>query len=273
MVQGISSAKPTIKTLEPIAAQHRRVVSVQPDGGGQKKLVLSEVGVMQLLNATRKPGVAALAQALGLEVQASQERMELEVIPPEESNDGTIFVGTGEMFKPEDMRPFYFGEYVLNAIRRGKEWWFIAADVCRPLDIHNVSQAVSRLDDDERDTAGIYNSDMPNGFMTIVIVSESGLYELIMTSRKPEAKAFKRWVKREVLPTLRETGTYTVQPQRPKTSLELGNVSQAVGRLYDDEKGICTIDTLGAQEVLIVRRSSTASRFFAYWTHLRCWVS
>jgi len=83
--------------------------------------------------------------------------------------------------------------------------WFAAVDVCAALDIKNSRQAMTRLDDDEK---GVINSDTNRGSRSVATVNESGLYELIFRSRKPEAKAFKRWVKQSVLPALRKDGMY-----------------------------------------------------------------
>jgi prophage antirepressor-like protein len=96
------------------------------------------------------------------------------------------------------------------------EPWFVAIDVCKVLDIRNASHAIKRLDDDERmqviDPGTLVSSYGSNSKVNdqINIVSESGLYSLILASRKPEAKAFKRWITHEILPALRKTGTYTV---------------------------------------------------------------
>jgi prophage antirepressor-like protein len=83
------------------------------------------------------------------------------------------------------------------------EPWFVAADVCRALDLPNTTRAMGRLDDDER---GVISTHTPGGKQDMLVISESGLYNLILGSRKPEAKAFKRWVTHEVLPEVRRTG-------------------------------------------------------------------
>ncbi|MFM2094102.1 MAG: hypothetical protein RIS70_1226 [Planctomycetota bacterium] len=84
---------------------------------------------------------------------------------------------------------------------------FVAADVCRTLGIGDTSRAIERLDDDEKGTSSIRT---PGGTQQMLCVTESGLYSLILGSRKPEARAFKRWVTHEVLPTIRKTGRYAV---------------------------------------------------------------
>lgn len=88
---------------------------------------------------------------------------------------------------------------------------FVAADVCRALEISKYRDAVSRLDEDER---GSFEVDTPGGTQKMTAVTESGLYSLVLGSRKPEAKAFKRWITHEVLPTIRQTGGYVSDEQQ-----------------------------------------------------------
>jgi len=92
------------------------------------------------------------------------------------------------------------------------EPWFVAGDVCKVLDIANVGNALARLDDDEK---GIRPMDTLGGVQSMGIVTEAGLYTLILRSKKPEAKKFKRWVTHEVLPAIRKTGSYAVPGREP----------------------------------------------------------
>lgn len=98
----------------------------------------------------------------------------------------------------------YNGQQVRTAIIND-EPWFVAKDVCDILEIGNPSQAVARLDDDEK---GLISIDTLGGRQELSAVNEAGLYNLIFTSRKDEAKQFKRWATHEVLPQIRKTGTY-----------------------------------------------------------------
>lgn len=105
------------------------------------------------------------------------------------------------------------------------EPYFVAKDVCDILQLSDVSMAVSRLDDDEKLTQVLLVSGQGRQMWC---VNESGLYHLIFQSRKPEAKAFRKWVTAEVLPALRRTGRYEVKPkrwsqrfERPKEFLDL----------------------------------------------------
>lgn len=104
----------------------------------------------------------------------------------------------------------------VRAIQIEGEPWFVAADVCRTLEIGNTSQALSRLDEDEKD---VILTDTLGGVQKMSIVNEPGLYTLVLGSRKDEAKGFKRWITHEVIPSIRKTGKYEVQ-QTPKTYLE-----------------------------------------------------
>lgn len=89
---------------------------------------------------------------------------------------------------------------------------FVAADVCRALEIQNHKDAIKRLDDDEK--SGVVLTDPHGRPQETNCVTESGLYSLVLGSRKPEAKAFKRWITHDVLPTIRQTGGYVSDEQQ-----------------------------------------------------------
>lgn len=86
--------------------------------------------------------------------------------------------------------------------------WFATIDVCKALEIKNPSQAITRLDADEKMTTLISNEGVQSGTFQLSFISESGLYSLVLGSRKKEAKEFKRWVTSEVLPSIRKYGFY-----------------------------------------------------------------
>ena len=101
-----------------------------------------------------------------------------------------------------------FGE-VRTTVRDG-EPWFVAVDVCKALSITNHRDALGRLDEDEK---GVALTDTLGGKQNLTIVNEPGLYTLVLGSRKPAAKAFKRWITHEVLPALRKTGRYSIEDE------------------------------------------------------------
>lgn len=96
-----------------------------------------------------------------------------------------------------------FGE--VRTLNIENEPWFVAADVCKALDLGNASMTLSRLDDDEK---GVSLIDTLGGVQNMVTVNEPGLYTLVLGSRKPEAKAFKRWITHDVIPSIRKNGGY-----------------------------------------------------------------
>lgn len=104
-----------------------------------------------------------------------------------------------QVFTNED-----FGSVRVLAI--DNEPWFVAKDVCDALGLSNVGQAIASLDDDEKSSITI--DDGTPGNPNKAIITEAGLYSLILRSRKPEAKRFKRWVTHDVLPTIRKHGMY-----------------------------------------------------------------
>lgn len=107
---------------------------------------------------------------------------------------------------------FSFTTGAVRVVLRDDDPWFVAADVCAALGISRTDDGVSRLDDDEKGTASIRT---PGGAQEMTVVNESGLYSLVLGSRKPEAKPFKRWVTGEVLPAIRKSGRYEVGEPLP----------------------------------------------------------
>lgn len=113
--------------------------------------------------------------------------------------------------------PFAFDDHLVRVVDVDGEPWFVAKDVCSILGIANHSDALSRLDEDEK---GVGTTDTLGGPQQVAIISEPGAWSLAMTSRKPTAKPFVRWLSHDVVPAIRTTGTYTAptQPQGPATT-------------------------------------------------------
>lgn len=105
-----------------------------------------------------------------------------------------------------DMKIFENSEFgAVRVVDMNGEPWFVAKDVCECLELGNPRTSIALLDEDEK---GVHTMDTPGGAQEMSIVSEAGLYSLILRSRKPEAKAFKRWITHEVLPAIRKHGGY-----------------------------------------------------------------
>jgi prophage antirepressor-like protein len=106
---------------------------------------------------------------------------------------------------------FQYQGRAVRVVMKNGDPWFVAKDVCDILEIANSRDAVARLDPDEK---GVVLTDTPGGMQEVQAVNEPGLYTLILGSRKPEAKAFKRWITHEVIPAIRKTGAYAVDQNK-----------------------------------------------------------
>lgn len=108
------------------------------------------------------------------------------------------------------LQVFRYKEQEVRTTMIDGEIWFVAKDVCDILEIIDYHQAVDALDDDEKGIG--YKVPTPGGMQNMTVISEPGVYALVMKSRKPEAKQFSRWVRHEVLPQIRKTGSYNMRP-------------------------------------------------------------
>ena len=136
-----------------------------------------------------------------------------------------------QIFKNED-----FGE--IRVIEKDGQPWFVAKDVCDILEIQNTTDATKRLDADE---VTRFNLGGLTGETNLV--NEYGLYSLILGSRKPEAKKFKRWVTHEVLPSIRKNGGYIVDQENltpeqivAQALIVANNIIQEKDRLLAEQK-------------------------------------
>ena len=128
------------------------------------------------------------------------------------------------------IRNFAFDDHLVRVVMRGEDPWFVLLDVCRVLGLVNPAKAALPLDEDEK---GLTSSYTLGGQQDVLVVSESGLYTIILRSRAATTPGspphrFRKWVTAEVLPAIRRTGAH-----------------EAVIELDDDEKGSCSIRTPG----------------------------
>ncbi len=127
---------------------------------------------------------------------------------------------------------FDYDSNQVRVLEQDGEPWFVASDVCRVLEIANSRDAVNRLDGADVGTADVRSGGQRR---TMTTVNESGLWDLVLDSRKPEAKKFRRWVTSAVLPSLRKTGKYdTSESQKPVSQLDV--LATAVAELQRVEK-------------------------------------
>ncbi len=157
----------------------------------------------------------------------------------------------------QDLIPFAFEDHLVRVFDRDGEPWFVLADVCRVLEIADTGTAARRLDDDEKGVHSMHTLGGPQG---ATIINESGLYSLVLTSRKPAAKRFKKWVTGTVLPSIRRTGHFDVRDSGAIPDAgDLGPLSDLSSR--------CRL-------VEITERLSGKDAARALWRHLGLpWVS
>lgn len=104
-----------------------------------------------------------------------------------------------------NLQVFNYNGNEVRTIQKDGETWWVLKDVCGILGISKYRDTASRLDEDER---GSVRVDTPGGEQEMTVINESGLYNVILRSDKPEAKPFRKWVTSEVLPSIRKHGAY-----------------------------------------------------------------
>lgn len=127
--------------------------------------------------------------------------------------------------------PFDFDGAAVRVLEQDGEPWFVAGDVSSILGYSEAKDMTRNLDDDEK---GRQIVPTPGGDQEMTTISESGLYSAILTSRRPEARRFKKWVTSEVLPSIRKTGSFAAKakpPQLPATVSALLAIGKAVSKV------------------------------------------
>ena len=150
-------------------------------------------------------------------------------------------------------------DWKVRVVMRDGEPWFVAKDVCECLDLGNPSQAIARLEDDER---WLISNEALRANGETAVVSEPGLYSLVLGSRKPEAKAFKRWVTHEVLPSIRKTGGYGIRTvddmiNDPDTAIRLLTQLKIL-RLQNDQLAMERDEAIRTKAMIGSSREATA---------------
>ncbi len=203
------------KTVSLLDDDERGTNSIRTPGGLQAVLSVSEPGLYSLILRSRKPEAKAFKRWITHEVLPAIRKT------GEGSSDGsadkeqpaTLSTPEQAAIPPsvQHSLPAFFEHEAFGKVRvitdkeTGGEPWFVAADVCDCLELGNPRSSLALLDEDEK---GVHTVDTLGGNQQMATVSEPGLYSLILRSRKPEAKAFKRWITHEVLPAIRKTGGY-----------------------------------------------------------------
>lgn len=143
--------------------------------------------------------------------------------------------------------------------------WFVAVDVCKALGLNQVTRAMSRLDSDEGGLLEVPHPQNADKTIEINAVSEAGLYHLILCSKKPEAKAFKRWVTAEVLPSIRKHGAYMTDALLSRMDEHPELISEYIGKLRaENAKANAAREALKKAEAENARLAPKASYYDSF---------
>ncbi len=217
---GIANCTVAMRT---ISAEHKQKIPFGGKGMAEKQF-LNEAGVHELLRRTKKPGADVFDKQftewvaggmVEVEPEAAKQKkgvvkrdtLETELLNETENMEDKVGVkvsGAGVMsvFENEE-----FGQ--VRAVRINGEPWFVGKDVAVALGYTNPLKAVrDHVDEEDK---GVNESFTLRGKQKIVIINESGLYSLILSSKLEGAKRFKRWVTSEILPSIRKNGIYATE--------------------------------------------------------------
>ncbi len=143
--------------------------------------------------------------------------------------------------------------------------WFVAVDVCKALGLNQVTRAMSRLDSDEGGLLEVPHPQNADKTIEINAVSEAGLYHLILCSKKPEAKAFKRWITHEVIPSIRKHGAYMTDAILSRMDEHPELISEYIGKLRaENAKANAAREALKKAEAENARLAPKASYYDSF---------
>lgn len=250
------------------------LISMKSDKNKRNVFYVSEDGIDYLVQYLREHKRGQDANIL--------ERIKRVAVPTEEPNPDTGTVSETEtvetaeetpieeeevsipkgspLFALEDLyKTFLYGNSPVRMILRGDDIWFVASDICAILEIKNSRDAIERLESDEKDVA---LTDTPGGIQKTTIINEPGLYTLVLSSRKREAKNFKRWVTHDVIPTIRNAGGYMHNPEQMLDHYfsHLDDATKTVVR-----EAFQTIDTMQRENTALKAANRAMARDIQTW--------
>ena len=149
----------------------------------------------------------------------------------------------------------YNGSQVRTVEKDGETWW-VLSDVCRVLELSDTRRTAERLDEDELTRLRLHSGGQNR---EMYVINESGLYNVILRSDKPQAKPFRKWVISEVLPTIRKTGQYNAKPNK---ALEIKETNARV-RLSNAFLKLAKVDTLSSEykNILVAKAAEALTGF------------
>lgn len=133
-----------------------------------------------------------------------------------------------------EMQVFNYKRNQVRTVELNNEPWFVLKDVCAVLELGSAHKVADRLDEDERNQIPL--TDAIGRKQETTIISESGLYNVILRSDKPEAKPFRKWVTAEVLPSIRKTGGYMIPQDYPSALRALADAEEQKLKLLEENQ-------------------------------------
>lgn len=140
-----------------------------------------------------------------------------------------------------------FGQ--VRVVEHNGEPWFVTNDVCKALEITNPRNVIARLDEDEK---GVHSMDTLGGKQTMTTINEPGLYTLVLNSRKPEAKTFKRWITHDVIPSIRKHGAYMTDITLEKMMSDPREMAKLLTALADERDQRIALEHKNAEQQKLI---------------------
>lgn len=176
----------------------------------------------------------------------------------------------GEPAANSDLQIFESGEFQVRAVSTDGEPWFVLSDICQQLGLVNPREAKRTLDSEDVNSVNTTRKDGQVG--PVNIVSEAGLYTLVLKSRKAEAKQFQRWLCKTVIPQIRKTGGYGVQQINDETVLEV--ITHLQQRIADQQKSWDRVDATEGSYTLTeaAKLLECHPQAFNQWLNTQKWI-
>lgn len=150
-----------------------------------------------------------------------------------------------------ELKVFNYQDNEVRTMEVNGEPWFVLKDVCSVLGLGSAHKVADRLDEDERNQIPL--TDSLGREQETTIINESGLYNVILRSDKPEAKPFRKWVTSEVLPSIRKTGSYN---QKPLSPVEMFAMQAQIN--LEQERRLAAVENRQDELTLKVQHNSDA---------------
>lgn len=147
-----------------------------------------------------------------------------------------------------ELQTFNFDTLPVRVVHRDGEPWFVAVDVAAILGLGNPRSSVALLDEDER---AVHSVDTPSGRQSLTVISESGLYSLILRSRRAEARPFRKWLTAEVIPAIRRTGRYSLSSDAPPVPQSLPEALRLAADLAEQREQLLSENALLAPKAQV----------------------